>query len=587
MYILGLNAYHGDAAACLVKDGQVIAAIEEERLTRIKHHAGFPKSAVQACLGLANIRLEDVHHVAINRDPKASFGRKVLYTLTHLPSAELIVSRVRNALSWIRVGRNLYRNFPEGGMRAQFHHVEHHMAHLASAFYPSPFKRAIVLSVDGFGDFASAAWGIGDQQGIELAGKVHFPHSLGIFYQAMTQYLGFPNYGDEYKLMGLAAYGKPDAKDDVCRLVRFLDDGSFELNLDFFRHHRENVPYTWNDGAPMVGKLYDKKLLQLLGPARLETDMLTQRHKDLAASTQLIYEQALFNLINKLCSRTGICEIALAGGCAQNSSANGLITAKTPIKRLYIPSAAHDAGGAIGAALHVWSTVSSQRSKSLDHAYLGPSLLPRDIDKALKNRAADLLHHRIEVIPSENGQVQISATVDLLVKGKVVGWCQGRMEWGPRALGSRSILADPRCGDMRSLLNEKIKLRESYRPFAPSVLSEHIPEWFDLPRKEDADSPFMAKVFSIKAEKRRLIPAVTHVDGTGRLQSVEQNQHPEYRALIEGFYDKTGVPMVLNTSFNENEPIVTTAAEALDCFLRTRMDALCIGTYLIIRTVSN
>ena len=582
MYILGLNAYHGDAAACLLRDGEVVAAIEEERLSRIKHQAGFPARAAAACLEMAGIGIEAVEHVAINRDPRAAAGRKLLYTLTRLPSPKLVFERLRNARSWAGVEGALEEAFPGADIGARLHHVDHHRAHLASAFDPSPFERALALSVDGFGDFASCAWGVGDERALTLTGKVHFPHSLGIFYQAMTQYLGFPAYGDEYKVMGLAAYGSPGALEEVGRLVTTRRDGTFRLDLRYFRHHRENVPYRWDRGSPEVGRLYTPALEALLGPARLPDQPVEQRHMDLAASVQAVYERSLFRLITTLSERHGLRELALAGGCGQNSSANGRITAETPIERLYIPSAATDSGGAVGAALTVWRELTGRRGAArLDHAYLGPAPADDAVERALAERAEAIEREGCVVTRADSAPAE--AVARLLAEGKVVGWFQGRMEWGPRALGARSILADPRQAGMREVLNAKIKLREPFRPFAPSVLAEALPEWFELSRAEDADTPFMARVYPVREEKRAVIPAVTHVDGTGRVQSVPAGAHPAYRALIEAFYAETGVPMVLNTSFNENEPIVNTPAEALDCFLRTRMDALAMGPLLIRR----
>ena len=582
MYILGLNAYHGDASACLVRDGEVVAAIEEERLSRVKHQAGFPARAAAACLSMEGIDIEAVGHIAINRDPKGALGRKLLYTLTRLPSPRLVLERMRNARSWSGVETALAEAFPNADINGEIHHVDHHRAHLASAFDPSPFERALVLSVDGFGDFASCAWGVGDASTLNLKGKVHFPHSLGIFYQAMTQYLGFPAFGDEYKVMGLAAWGSPDAVDEVQRLVKPRRDGTFRLDLRYFRHHRENVPYRWDHGSPEVGRLYTPALEALLGAARAPDAPVEQRHMDLAAAVQAVYERALFRLITALSERHGLRDLALAGGCGQNSSANGRITAETPIRRLYVPSAATDSGGAVGAALAVWRELSGRRGATrLDHAYLGTAVESDAVEQALSARTDDLEREGCRIIRGEDAPT--TEVAQLLAEGKVVGWFQGRMEWGPRALGARSILADPRRAEMRETLNAKIKLREPFRPFAPSVLAEALPEWFELSRAEDADTPFMARVYPVREEKRTTIPAVTHVDGTGRVQSVSRDAHPAYRALIEAFHAETGVPMLLNTSFNENEPIVNTPAEALDCFLRTRMDALAIGDVLIQR----
>ncbi|MGB0720788.1 MAG: carbamoyltransferase [Gammaproteobacteria bacterium] len=584
MIILGLNAFHGDASACLLREGTLVAAVAEERLSRIKHQAGFPGRAVAACLEQTGITLDAVDHVAINRDPRAATGRKLLYTLTRMPSPGLVRERWRNRGAWVGVESALRAHFPDQKLRARIHHVEHHLAHLASAFDPSPFDRALTLSVDGFGDFASAAWAVADERRIEIGGRVHFPHSLGIFYQAMTQYLGFPHYGDEYKVMGLAAYGTPRERDAVGRLVRGRRDGTYRLDLRYFRHHREHVPYEWHGGAPVAGTLFSGALESLLGPARRPEAPLTQRHKDLAASVQAVYEQALFNLVDAQVEKTGLDSLALAGGCGQNSLANGRLTAHTRVRELYVPPAAADDGGAVGAALVTYRMLSGRRAPArIRSAGLGAAADESSIIAAIGARREELdcAGCRVERI-DDTGRLT-DEVARRIAEGAVTGWYQGAMEWGPRALGHRSILADPRRADMRAVLNDKIKLRESFRPFAPSVLAESVADWFEVRLPGDADSPFMAKVLPVREERRVRIPAVTHHDGTGRVQSVVSRDSPRYHALISRFNAHTGVPMLLNTSFNENEPIVNTPAEALDCFLRTRMDCLVMDDWFIAR----
>ncbi len=581
-YILGLNAYHGDAAACLLRDGEVVAAIEEERLSRRKHQAGFPAGAVVACLAEAGIDLARVDHIAINRNPRGPWLRKLAYAATRMPSPALVLARLRNACSWLGVAESLQAACPGATLTGRVHHVDHHLAHLASAYYPSPFERALALSVDGFGDFASAAWATADEAGIRCQGRIHFPHSLGIFYQAMTQYLGFPGFGDEYKVMGLSAHGSPDLDAEVGQLVRIRPDGAFRLDLGYFRHHRENVAYEWSQGTPRVGRLYGPALEALLGPARSPDGVLEARHVAIAASVQAVYERAFYALVRGCARGRELDSLVLAGGCAQNSLANGRLTAETPIRRVYVPSAAADAGGALGAALVVWQGLGGDRRPArLAHAALGSSVTHEAALAAIATRQVELdaAGCRVEAFAS----VPVETVAALIDAGAVTGWVQGRMEWGPRALGNRSILADPRRAGMREVLNDKIKLREPFRPFAPSVLEEAVVDWFELPDPGDADSPFMARVYPVRADRRALVPAITHADGTGRVQSVGEAAEPAYRALIAAFARRTGVPMLLNTSFNENEPIVRTADEALDCFLRTRMDALVLGRVLIRR----
>jgi carbamoyltransferase len=452
---------------------------------------------------------------------------------------------------------------------------------MASAFIASPFKDASAVSVDGFGDFASAAWGVGRCTQVQVEEKVYFPHSLGVFYQALTQYLGFPHYGDEYKVMGLAPYGQPVHTGALERLVLLQDDGKYKLDLKYFRHASEHVDYTWESGAPTVGKLYTPALEDLLGPARDPKDEITQRHRDFARSVQVIYERAFFHLLNAVHRRHGLDALALAGGCAMNSVANGKVYANTPFRRLYIQAAAGDAGGAIGAALAVWSKLGGRAAErpSMDHAYWGPSFDDSAIKSLLQVQGSSLKSAGCQVERVGDEGNLCGRTAKAISEGSVVGWFQGRMEWGPRALGNRSIVCDPRRKDMKEILNLKIKRRESFRPFAPSVLREAVPEWFET----DDDVPFMMQVYQIREEKRPLIPAVTHVDGSGRLQTVTRDANPLYYRLIESFRDATGVPMVLNTSFNENEPVVCTPSEALDCFLRTRMDMLVMGNHVVSR----
>lgn len=577
--ILGLNAFHGDSSACLLRDGVMVAAAEEERFRRIKHWAGFPSEAIRYCLAEAGIALDQVDHVAINQDGNANLGKKLAFMVTSRPDLGLVIDRLRNKRERAGVADHLARAFPGQAFRGQAHQVEHHMAHLSSAFHVSPFKEAVVVSIDGFGDFASAAWGVGRGTQIDVEEKVYFPHSLGIFYQALTQFIGFPHYGDEYKVMGLAPYGEPVYLPQMRQIVLLQADGSFRLNLDCFRHHREKVDYEWDNGSPSVGALFSPGLEPLLGPVRGKDDPLTQRHKDIARSVQMMYEEAFFHLLNALHARHGLDSVTISGGCGMNSVANGKITLKTPFKHIYIQSAAGDAGGAIGAAFNVWHALGGARSSLHDHAYWGPHFSGAEIERLLAEQGDEIARQECVVQQAHDETQLCEQTAAAISRGEVVGWFQGRMEWGPRALGNRSILGDPRRSDMKDILNLKIKRRESFRPFAPSVLRDAVPDWFEL----DGDVPFMMQVYPIREEKRALVPAVTHVDGSGRLQTVSQSTNPRYYSLISAFRDITGVPMVLNTSFNENEPVVCNPAEALDCFLRTRMDRLVLGDWVVHR----
>jgi carbamoyltransferase len=582
MIILGLNAFHADSSAALVQDGKLIAAAEEERFRRIKHWAGFPSQAIAYCLGEAGVSLSDIDHIAFNQDSRANLLRKIRYFLLKRPNINLVLNRLRNRRSRARIPELVAQEFPGQTLRAAIHPVEHHLAHMSSAFHVSPFDEAAVVSVDGFGDFSSAAWGVAAGSEISRYDRVYFPHSLGIFYQAITQYLGFPHYGDEYKVMGLAPYGRPSFLDSMRKIVRLLPDGGFELGLEFFRHHREDVPYQWMNGSPEFGDLFSPALEHLLGPRRSASDQLEERHHDVARSAQAMYEEAFFHLLVNLQQRCGLTDIALAGGCAMNSVANGKIRRNTPFRRVYVQSAAGDAGGAIGSAFAVWHKLGGKRTFVMDHAYWGPAFDPEKIAQVVGAHRFDIVAARCTIEDIKDEAALCERTAAAIAKGQVVGWFQGRMEWGPRALGNRSIVCDPRRPDMKAMLNDKIKRRESFRPFAPSVMEEAVAEWFE----EDDAVPFMMQVFQVREEKRKLIPAVTHVDGSGRLQTVSRLTNPRYHRLIESFRILTGIPMVLNTSFNENEPVVCKPEEALDCFLRTKMDALILGNIFIARSGS-
>src|SRR5688572_8174740 len=580
MIILGLNAHHADASACVIVDGKLVAAAEEERFRRVKHWAGFPSAAVKFCLDEAGVTINEIDHIAVNRDPNARLMQRMKFILAKRPSVAAIRRRLENRSKIKDLRTALVETFKLDSLKPRVHHVEHHRAHLASAFFVAPFEEAAVLSIDGFGDFVSSMWGVARGNHIEVLGEIGFPHSLGIFYTAMTQYLGFPHYGDEYKVMGLAPYGRPTFMDEMRDIVQ-VKNGRFALNLDYFTHHTVGLDMVWQGGSPVIGPVFSEKLVEKLGPVRAASDPMEQRHKDLAASMQAMFEEAYFELANSLYAKTKIPNFCLAGGCGYNSVANGLVFDRSPYKEQYIQAAAGDAGGAIGAAYWVWNEeLRNPRSFVMDHAYWGPQYDDSAIDRAVQARQEDLGTAEFEMKRVTDERALCVLTAEQVAKGNVVGWFQGRMEWGPRALGNRSIVCDPRRADMKDILNHKIKRRESFRPFAPSVIREAVGEWFET----DYDVPFMLQVYQIREEKRAQVPAVTHVNGSGRLQSVSESQNPRYYHLIEAFRDLTGVPLVLNTSFNENEPVVNTPAEALDCFLRTKMDLLVMGDLMVSRT---
>jgi carbamoyltransferase len=690
MYILGINAYHGDAAAAIVKDGELIAAVEEERFNRVKHCAGFPREAVRYCLKTAGVRIEEVEHIGISRDPSAHLHKKVLFATSRaakqaaggrssrqkgiadfgLRNADLetanskqqtAVSNHRSALSsqdtlstgdkengkqetvnaeqQHRNGRGIFAQIKDrlgnaakvrdlkgelaailrvskSSLKAQFHNIEHHRAHLASSFYVSPFERAALLSIDGFGDFVSTMWALGEGNTIKVLDHVEFPHSTGIVYTATTQFLGFPYYGDEGKVMGLAPYGRPRFIEQFRKIIRTESGGKFKLDLDYFRHHAEGVEMTWDQGSPVIGRIYSEAFAETFGPARKPGTPLGDRERDMAASLQQRLEEVGFHVMNHLHEQTGLTDLGLSGGVAYNSVMNGKILLNTPFRRVFVQPAAGDSGTALGVCYEIYSSVAGAGWRSdvkqsvglradgndaawamsgangnaasqtnsllydearlryvMETAYTGPEFSNSEI-------VTELEASNLQFETYTDAEVTKRAARDI-ADGLVVGWFQGRMEFGPRALGNRSIVVDPRRADMKEILNERIKKREPFRPFAPSILEERTADYFE----QSHPSPTMLMVYQVRAERRAEIPAVTHVDGSGRLQTVSREGNLRYYQLISDFNELTGVPIVLNTSFNENEPIVCTPRHAIDCFMKTRMDVLYIGNQAVRRKV--
>jgi carbamoyltransferase len=574
MYILGINAFHGDSSACLLKDGKVLCATEEERFRRVKHWAGFPSEAIKFCLEDEGISIEQVDHITISRDPKANFFKKVLHSLKNSISISTIWNRLTNAKKVSSVKGELAKTFklPESAIKAEVHNIEHHRSHIASSFFASRFDESAILSIDGFGDFTSTMTAIGKGNKFNVLDEVNYPHSLGVFYSTVTQFLGFPNYGDEYKVMGLAPYGEAKYLKELEQILTLTDDGFFKLNKKYFKHFKEGVAMSWEGGSPIIESLFTSEWEKLFRKAREKNDELEKFHIDLATSVQKFTEKVISHMLNHLQKKTGCENICITGGVAQNSVANGKILESTNFKNIYIPSAGHDAGTSIGSALYLYNQIlGNERLEEITSAYFGKKSSQEEIVKVLEKENVEY-----KIYSDEDLYEKVS---DKLVDGGVVGWFQGRAEFGPRALGHRSIIVDPRRKDAKDLLNDKIKRRESFRPFAPSILKEAVSDYF----VQKDTVPFMEKVFDIKKDKYNEIPAVTHVDGTGRLQSVDKDVSPRYHKLISKFAEKSGVPILLNTSFNENEPIVNKPEEALSCFLRTKMDMLVMENIIIER----
>ncbi|HXN87679.1 MAG TPA: carbamoyltransferase C-terminal domain-containing protein [Candidatus Binataceae bacterium] len=580
--IIGINAYHGDASAAFVGDGRLIAAAEEERFNRIKHCAGFPEHALRYVMEAAGTP-SDAGILAMARDPWARFFHKARYAL-QMPRAAL--NRIRAQHRFVTIADRVAQTLGIQSRAIEVHRVEHHTAHLASSFFVSPFDQAALFSIDGMGDFASSMWGVGYGNRIGSLGAVAFPHSLGLYYTALTQFLGFPKYGDEYKVMGLGSYGEPEYLDLMREIVRTSENSgmNFELNPDYFTHCQSGVQTLWETGEPAVGRLFSDLLIKRLGSVRAPDDPINSRHRNIACSMQRRLDEVIVGCLRTLQRTTRLRKLCLAGGVAFNCVTNAKILEQTDFEEVYIQSAAGDAGLAIGAAMYVWHQVLDQpRSWSMEHSYWGPEFCESEMRAAIRARREDLERANCQVCNLSDEDQLCRVTAAEIAKGKVVGWFQGRMEWGPRALGNRSILGDPRRADMRDILNLKIKRREPFRPFAPSILEEATGEYFT----QSHPSPFMLMAYEVRPEKRCKIPATTHVDGTGRLQTVNQRQNPRYYKLIGEFRRQTGVPVLLNTSFNENEPVACRPEEALDCFLRTKMDVLVMGDFVIRRGLSN
>ncbi len=575
MLILGLNMFHADASAAIVQDGEVVFAIAEERLNRKKHFGGFPTLAIQACLDAVGAKISDVEHVAVGQDSDANLAQKVQYALAN-PAKILNFIRMRQRKEAMRDVRTLLSNAFEiepGKLRFQEHHLEHHIAHIASSYYCSPWEKAAGFSYDGSGDFVSTMMARCEGNDIEVLDRVFLPHSLGSFYTMICEFIGYKKYGDEGKVMGLAPYGKDKYSEEVRKIIG-LKNGSFQLDLKYFKPLGSNQGMeVLPDGTVRLARHFSERMEKLFGEPREAHTEITQRDMDLAFAMQQRFEEVFFHLLNELHKRVPVEDLAMAGGCALNSVANGKLFTTTPFRRTWIQPAAGDEGLAVGAALHTYHSVLKQpRRHELKHSYLGPEFSESHIEGDLKK--AGLRYTKLDREP------MLDTVTDQIAQGNVVGWFQGRMEWGPRALGNRSIVAHPGLPNMKDVLNARIKHREWFRPFAPSILAESQHEYFE----HDHPSPFMLHVYKIRPEKRKELCAVNHVDDTGRLQTVAKEENPLYYDLIKTFGKKTGIPVVLNTSFNENEPIVCAPAEAIDCFQRTKMDVLAIGPFLALKT---
>lgn len=589
MHILGISCYYHDAAAALLRDGVLIAAAEEERFTRKKHDYDFPDKAIDFCLKTAGIKAEDLDYVVFYEKTLLKFERLLLTSMQTFPHSYRVFREAM--ITWfgdkIWVKHHIQKKLVLPPEKIIF--SAHHMSHAASAFFCSPFEESAILTIDGVGEWTTAAVGVGKGTEIKLFKEIRFPHSLGLLYSAFTAFLGFEVNEGEYKVMGMAPFGEPKYVDKVYQLIHVDNDGGFELDMDYFSFHYS------------TSKTFSNKFEELFGPPRNpkanfftpatgypsyfgpkpgnyeELGKENQYYADVAASIQTVTEEIMLKMANYAYRETGLKRLCMAGGVALNSVANGRIQRETPFEEIYIQPAAGDSGGSIGAALYAYHMVLGKPRKFvMEHAYWGEEHGNGEIEGFLKESGIRYQHF-------EDDEKLIERVVDRLQDGNVIGWSQGRFEWGPRALGNRSIIADPRRADMKDIVNNKIKFREPYRPFAPSIISEKVDEYFDLPASATQyPSRFMLYVVDVKENKREILPAITHVDGTGRLQTVDQATAPKYHQLIRRFGEATGVPVILNTSFNvRGEPIVNTPREAFRTFSVTEMDALVLDQYLI------
>ena len=568
MYILGISCFYHDASAALLKDGKVVAAAQEERFTRKKHDISFPYKAIEFCLKSRNITIKDIDYIGFYEKPLLKFERMLHQHLEMFPKS--YKSFIRNIPVWFIEKLRVLKFIRKIGFTKSVFFVHHHIAHAAS-FLMSPFEKSAIVSVDGVGEWTTTAYGYGEKNKIMLQKEIQFPHSLGLLYSAITAYLGFTVNNSEYKIMGLSAYGNMNKKtnpyyEKLKQVIDVKEDGSYRLDMDYFVYHYRN-------------KMPSEKLCSLLGGnIKKPYEELTQRHKDIAAALQLVIEEIIMKIVNFLYKETKSENLILSGGVALNSVCNGKILRNTPFKKIWIQPDPGDGGTSLGAAQYVYNTIlGNKRNYVLENAYLGPVYSDEEIKNFLDK-------NNIKYFVFKNSRDLVKKTAQLIFDDKVIGWFQGKMEWGPRALGARSILANPCNPNAQALLNEKVKHREKFRPFAPVVCEEDAMKYFECDDPLPLPTDFMLMVYPVKKEWRKKIPSVVHVDGSGRLQTISKEQNSLYYSLIKEFGEISKIPMLINTSFNiRGEPIVCTPYDAYSCMMGTEIDYLVIGNFLISR----
>tara|TARA_Y100000590_G_C15739915_1_gene1019889 strand:- start:3668 stop:5407 length:1740 start_codon:yes stop_codon:yes gene_type:complete len=576
--ILGLNCNHADSSACILKDGKLLFAIEEERINRIKHWAGLPIESINECLKQTNINCSEITDIAINTNPLSNIKEKTFFFLKNYLLGSKKKEIAKRIIKKITLKKDINDFFGENKLsdKVKIHYIDHHIAHIASAFYSSNYNKAIGLSIDGFGDFCSLSISKCQNEKIEIIEKIFFPDSLGLFYEAFTQFIGFKDYGDEYKMMGLSSYGKPKYYDIISKEI-FKNEKDIRLNLKYFNHTDKNFSYKFS-GKPNQSQIFNNKIKEIIKIDNLNTDKnITEEQKDLAASVQKIFEQKLMLIIEKIKKINFSNNLVYAGGCALNSLGNKKIYDSNYFNNIFIPYAPGDGGGSIGAALVTCKKIHKNvKFSNLQSPFVGPEYSDEFIKNRIENNNS-LKKFKYEHIKDKN--LLFSKIAKDIFENKIVGFFNGKMEFGARALGNRSILANPCNPKIKDIINLKIKRRESFRPFAPAILYDLKEDWFN----NNKQNFYMSAVELIKKEKRNFIPGVTHVDGTGRVQTVTKDMNSDFHSLIKKFYEISKVPIILNTSFNENEPIVMDPNHAIDCFLRTSMDVLVLNNYVIER----
>ena len=562
MYVLGISCYYHDSGAALVKDGQLVAAAEEERFNRQKHYSDFPKLAIEYCLKEAGITIDDVDYIGFYEKPLVKFNRILETILARWPLTYW--SWVRSMPVWLmsklRIGRTIQEQLDTN---KDIYYCQHHLAHAASAFLVSPFEEAAVITADGVGEWTTTGWGVGKGTEIEIQKEIRFPHSVGLLFSAITAYLGFRVNDAEWKVMGLAPYGKPTYVDQFHEVVDIRDDGSFRLNMKYFSHTHSTA------------RMFNRRWEELFGqPQRSQETELNEFHEDIAHSGQKVVEEIMVKMATHVHRVTGQRNVCIAGGVGLNCVANWRILQESGFENIFIQPAAGDSGGALGTAFYLYNSVlKNPRVFQMKHSYWGPSFSDQEIEATL---TANGLSHKY----FDREEDLLNTTAQMVDEGKVVGWFQGRLEFGPRALGSRSLVADARNPKMKDIINAKVKFREAFRPFAPSILKEHAHEYFEMPAGMDA--PFMLLVPKVRPEMHVVLPAITHKDGTGRLQTVTEADNGRYYRLIKAFAERTGVPVVINTSFNvRGEPIVCTPQDAINTFVKTGIDVIVMGNHLV------